>query len=102
MKYISGKALLIQQVIRGSVIREEGFEKIAEAFLAIVIAEKQHEKRYLALLANIEAGTVFKKEKKVVWECRNCGYIHEGEEAPDTCPACVHPKAHFEVAAKNW
>ncbi|NLE60998.1 MAG: rubrerythrin family protein, partial [Planctomycetes bacterium] len=54
------------------------------------------------LLANVEAGTVFKKSKKVVWRCRNCGYIHEGEEAPAACPACAHPQAHFEVLAENW
>jgi len=82
--------------------REEGFELIAKAFDAICIAEKQHEKRYLGLLKNVEAGTVFKKEKKVVWRCRNCGYLHEGEEAPGVCPACVHPQAHFELLAENW
>lgn len=84
------------------IAREEGLEKIADVFMAIAVAEKQHEKRYLGLLANVEAGTVFKKEKKVVWRCRNCGYVHEGEEAPKVCPACVHPQAHFEVAAENW
>jgi rubrerythrin len=82
--------------------REEGFELIAKAFEAICVAEKQHEKRYLGLLKNVEAGTVFKKEKKVVWRCRNCGYLHEGEEAPGVCPACVHPQAHFELLAENW
>jgi len=84
------------------IAREESLEKIADVFMSIAVAEKQHEKRYLGLLANIDAGTVFKKEKKVVWRCRNCGYIHEGEEAPKVCPACVHPQAHFEVAAENW
>lgn len=84
------------------VAREEGFANIAAAFDAISIAEKQHEKRYLDLLANIEAGTVFKKKQKVVWRCRNCGYLHEGEEAPGICPACVHPQAHFELLAENW
>jgi rubrerythrin len=82
--------------------REEGFDVIANVFEAIAIAEEQHEKHYLGLLANIEAGTVFKKEKKVVWRCRNCGYIHEGEEAPDKCPACAHPQAHFELLTENW
>ncbi|RKX26244.1 MAG: rubrerythrin family protein [Candidatus Zixiibacteriota bacterium] len=82
--------------------REEGFDAIAKIFEAIAVAEKQHEKRYLDLLANVEAGTVFKKEKKVVWRCRNCGFIHEGEEAPDVCPACAHPQAHFELLAENW
>ncbi|MDM8008833.1 MAG: ferritin family protein [Phycisphaerae bacterium] len=82
--------------------REEGFEAVAKVFEAIAVAEKQHEKRYRGLLANVEAGTVFKKSKKVVWRCRNCGYIHEGEEAPAACPACAHPQAHFEVLAENW
>ncbi len=81
---------------------EEGFEEIAAIFNAIAVAEKQHEKRYLALVANIENGTVFKKEKSVVWRCRNCGYTHEGEEAMDLCPACVHPRAHFELLGENY
>ena len=84
------------------VAREEGFGEVAKAFEAIAVAEKQHEKRYLGLLANVEAGTVFKKKKKVVWRCRNCGYLHEGEVAPDMCPACAHPQAHFELLAENW
>lgn len=84
------------------VAREEGFETIAKTFEAIAVAEKQHEKRYLGLLANVEAGTVFKKDKKVVWRCRNCGYLHEGGEAPKVCPACAHPQAHFELLAENW
>ncbi len=82
--------------------REEGFEAIARVFEAVSIAEKQHEKRYLGLLANVEAGTVFKKKEKTVWRCRNCGYLHEGEEAPGSCPACAHPQAHFELLAENW
>ena len=82
--------------------REEGFDEIAKVFEAIAVAEKQHEKRYLGLLANVEAGTVFKKDKKVVWRCRNCGYLHEGDQAPETCPACAHPQAHFELLAENW
>lgn len=84
------------------VAREEGFNEISSVFEAIAVAEKQHEKRYLDLLANIEAGTVFKKEKKVVWRCRNCGYLHEGTEAPDVCPACAHPQAYFELLGENW
>jgi rubrerythrin len=84
------------------VSREEGFGPIARAFEAISIAEKQHEKRYLGLLANVEAGTVFKKEKSVVWRCRNCGYLHEGNEAPQVCLACSHPQAYFELLAENW
>ncbi len=82
--------------------REEGFPSVAIAFEKISIAEKQHEKRYLGLLKNIENGTVFKKSAPVVWRCRNCGYVHEGEEAPKGCPACVHPQAHFEILAENW
>jgi len=82
--------------------RDEGFDTIAGVFEAIAVAEKQHEKRYLGLLGNVEAGTVFKKEEKVVWRCRNCGYLHEGPEAPEVCPACAHPQAHFELLAENW
>ncbi len=85
-----------------NVAREEGFENIAEIFEAIAVAEKQHEKRYLDLIKNIEDGTVFKKDKKVVWRCRNCGYLHEGTEALDVCPACAHSKAHFELLGENW
>jgi len=85
-----------------AIAREEGFEAVADVFEAIAVAEQQHEKRYLGLLSNVEAGTVFKKEEKVVWRCRNCGYLHEGTEAPRTCPACAHPQAHFELLAENW
>jgi len=81
---------------------EEGFEEIAAIFEAIAVAEKQHEKRYLALAANIANGTVFKKDKSVVWRCRNCGYLHEGDVAPEECPACAHPQAHFELLGENW
>ncbi len=81
---------------------EEGFGDIAKIFEAIAVAETQHEKRYLALAANINAGTVFKKKESAVWRCRNCGYLHEGTEAPDECPACAHPQAHFELLGENW
>ena len=84
------------------IAREEGFNDIADIFEAIAVAEKQHEKRYLALAANIEAGRVFKKEEKVVWRCRNCGYLHESEGAPEECPACAHPQAHFELLEENY
>lgn len=84
------------------VAEEEGFTKIADVFRRIAVAEAFHEKRYLALAANIENGTVFKKDKPTVWRCRNCGYLHEGDEAPEECPACAHPKAHFEVKCENW
>ena len=84
------------------VAREEGFEAVAMVFEAICIAEKQHEKRYLDLAANIDAGKVFKKESSVVWRCRNCGYLHEGDEAPQMCPACAHPQAYYEVLGENY
>ena len=82
--------------------RAEGFDEIAKTFEAIAVAEKQHEKRYLALAANIDAGTVFTKDSPVVWRCRNCGYLHEGDEAPKLCPACAHPQEHFELLGENW
>ncbi len=84
------------------IAREEGFEVIAKVFDAIAVAEKQHEKRYLDLAKNIEEGKVFKKDKPVVWRCMNCGYLHEGTEAIDLCPACAHPQKHFEVLAENY
>lgn len=82
--------------------REEGFKDIAAVFESIAIAEKQHEKRYLGLMANIEKGTVFKKEKSVTWFCRNCGFVHSSVEAPKLCPSCNHPQAHFEPICENW
>ncbi|MDD5656643.1 MAG: rubrerythrin family protein [Elusimicrobia bacterium] len=82
--------------------RSEGLEAAAKLFESVAVAEKQHERRYRGLLANVEAGTVFKKKQKVVWRCRNCGFVHEGESAPQACPACAHPQAHFEVLAENW
>jgi rubrerythrin len=81
---------------------EEGFGDIAVIFTAIAVAEKQHEKRYLDLAANIDAGRVFKRDAPVVWRCRNCGYLYEGSEAPEVCPACDHPQAHFELLGENW
>ena len=84
------------------IAKEEGFVNIAVVFNAIAVAEKQHEKRYLDLAANIDAGRVFKREAPAVWRCRNCGYLHEGAEAPKVCPACDHPQAHFELLGENW
>ncbi|NTV45005.1 MAG: rubrerythrin family protein [Chlorobiales bacterium] len=84
------------------VAREEGFELVAKAFDAICIAEKQHGKRYKDLADNLEAGRVFKRNGKVVWRCINCGYLHEGEDAPKVCPACLQPQSHFELLAENW
>ncbi|MEW6553659.1 MAG: rubrerythrin [Actinomycetota bacterium] len=84
------------------VAREEGLEEVAKVFESIAVAEKQHEKRYLGMLANVENGTVFKKDKPVVWRCLNCGYLHEGTEALEECPACAHPRDHFELLSENW
>jgi rubrerythrin len=84
------------------IAREEGFEPVARTFEAVSVSEKHHEKRYLGFLKNLEEGKVFKKDKKTEWRCLNCGYVHEGNDAPDTCPACAHPKAYFEVLAENW
>ncbi|UCB52821.1 MAG: rubrerythrin family protein [Candidatus Zixiibacteriota bacterium] len=84
------------------VATEEGFKEIAQVFMSIANAEKQHEKRYLGLMANIENGTVFKRDKPVKWRCRNCGYIHEGTEPPDECPACAHAKGYYELLCENW
>ena len=82
--------------------RDEGFSAVATVFESISVAEKQHENRYNGLAANIEAGTVFKKDKPVVWRCLNCGYLFEGAEAPKACPACAHPQAYYEVLGENW
>jgi len=84
------------------VAEEEGFVEIAKAFRAIAIAEKRHEERYLALAKNIADGIVFKRQKPVRWICRNCGYVHEGPNAPDVCPACAHPQSHCELEATNY
>jgi rubrerythrin len=81
---------------------EEGFGVIAKTFRAIAVAEEYHERRYLAMADAIASGTVFKKDKPVVWRCRNCGYLHTGPEAPGICPACVHPQAHFESMETYW
>ncbi len=85
-----------------SVADKEGFTEIAAVFRSIAIAEKEHEKKYLTLLKNIEEGKVFKKDKVIRWKCRNCGYIHEDTEAPQDCPACDHPQAYFEAPAENY
>ena len=80
----------------------EGFSEIAKVFRNIARAEKQHEKRYLYLLKNIKEEKVFKKDGVVLWKCRNCGYVHEGTDAPEACPACAHPQAYFELLSENW
>ncbi|MEA3402899.1 MAG: rubrerythrin family protein [Armatimonadota bacterium] len=85
-----------------AVADEEGFRHIAAAFRAIAKAEVGHEARYRALLANVEGDKVFERDTVVVWRCRNCGYLHEGTEAPNTCAACHQPRAQFEVYTQNW
>jgi len=84
------------------VAREEGLDSIADVFLAIAVAEKQHEKRYLDLMRNIETGRVFVKDQPVAWRCRNCGYLHHAPDAPESCAACAHPRVHFELLGENW
>lgn len=82
--------------------REEGFDEIADVLMSISVAEKQHEKRFRDLAANIKAGSVFKKDTAVTWRCRNCGFVTTDTNAPEVCPACVHPQAHFELLGENW
>jgi len=82
--------------------RKEGFKEIAESFKEIAEVEEKHEKRYRKLLDNVKNKRVFKKDKTVKWKCRNCGYVHEGKDAPDTCPACKHPQSYYEVLEENY
>jgi len=82
--------------------QKEGFVEIAAVFKMIAIAEKRHEDRYVKLAENITDGAVFKRPTPVRWVCRNCGYVHEGPDAPKVCPACAHPQAHFEIEAVNY
>ncbi len=82
--------------------REEGFESIAKTMEGVAAIEKRHEERYLALLQNIEENKVFTKEETVIWECRNCGHLHVGTDAPEVCPVCAHAKAYFQVEPKNY
>lgn len=84
------------------VAEDEGFADVAVTFRAIAKVEQEHEKRYRKLLANIDKGEVFKKASSIKWHCRNCGYVHEGPEAPAQCPACLHPQAYYEVLAENY
>jgi len=81
---------------------KEGFPEIAESFKQIAKVEKFHESRYRKLSSNIQNGAVFKKQESTKWHCKNCGYIHEGNEAPKECPACKHPQAHYETLAENY
>ena len=85
-----------------AIAREEGFEAVAMVFEAISTVEEFHEKRYKALAADMESGTVFKKDCATTWKCRNCGYNHTGEAAPVSCPACMHPQAYFQVCEWNF
>lgn len=82
--------------------REEGFDKIAMLFEKVAAIEKEHEARYLKLLANVEGGLVFSKDGDTIWQCANCGHLHIGPKAPEVCPVCDHPKAYFQVLAKNY
>ncbi len=84
------------------IARDEGFEEIAVQFKEIAEVEEEHEKRYRKLLKNVEEGKVFKKDTVVRWKCRNCGYVHEGKEAPEKCPACAHPQAYYELLSENY
>lgn len=86
----------------GDTAKEEGFDDIAEVYYKIADVEKEHEKRYRALLDSIEKGKVFKKDSEAEWKCRNCGYHAKGAEAPEQCPACAHPKKYFELFCQNW
>ncbi|MDV7339679.1 ferritin family protein [Terasakiella sp. A23] len=81
---------------------KEGFDDIADVFEAIMVAEVQHGKRFLELAENIKEGRVFKRDEPTKWRCRNCGFVHSGTDAPDECPACAHPQAHFEELGENW
>ena len=85
-----------------AIAREEGFEEIAKVFDEVSVAEKHHEERYVGLMENIRNDRVFKRSEPVTWECRNCGYVHDGTEAPEKCPACNHPQAYFQLLCKNW
>ena len=86
----------------GKKAREEGFDKVAESFKEIGDIEEKHEERYRRLLENVKAGNVFKRGKVVEWKCRNCGYVHDGKEAPKVCPACKHPQSYYELLAENY
>ena len=82
--------------------REEGFVEIAALFEAVAKIEKEHEERYLKLLANVEGGIVFSRDGDMIWQCSNCGHIHVGQKAPEVCPVCVHPQAYFQIKAENY
>lgn len=81
---------------------EEGLTEIATTFKMIAVGEKAHEERYKKLYENLEAGEVFAREESVIWKCNNCGYLHEGKQAPEKCPACLHPQAYFQIKENNY
>lgn len=82
--------------------REESYERAADTWDAIIVAEEQHEQTFLALAQNLQSGKIFQRDESVRWRCRNCGYIHEGTKPPEKCPACVRPSGHFELFCENW
>jgi rubrerythrin len=84
------------------VAEEEGFKDVARTFRMVAKVEKHHERRYRKLLANVTQGKVFKRDAPIKWKCRNCGYVHEGSEAPEKCPVCEHAKSYFEVWCENY
>lgn len=84
------------------IAEEEGFKEVAVTFRMIAKVEKAHEDRYVKLYNNLEEGKVFEKDNRIIWKCRNCGYLHEGNKAPETCPACLHPQAYFEIKEDNY
>ncbi len=84
------------------IAEEEGFDEVALAFRMIAKVEKAHEERYNKLHSNLESGKVFERDNKIIWKCRNCGYLHEGEKAPKKCPACLHPQSYFEISKVNY
>jgi rubrerythrin len=86
----------------GDVAEEEGFMEAARTFRSVAMVERYHERRYLKLLANVQEGKVFKKDQPIKWKCRNCGYVYEGNEAPQLCPVCMHPRSYFEVWCENY
>ena len=96
------KARFFRDMTFADIADEEGFPEIALMYRNIAIAEKGHEERYRAFIQNIETASVFAKEGEVVWQCRNCGFIYTGKEAPQVCPACLHPQAYFEVKKSNY
>lgn len=84
------------------IAREEGLKEIADFFKEVAEVEKHHEERYKNLLENLKKGLVFKRDKVTKWKCRNCGYVHEGKEAPESCPVCKHPQAFYELLCENY